>query len=166
MNDATSPMNDIDLGIGPIVILVIYLCGMIGLGILGRVKSEEKSLRDFYLGGSSFGLFVLFLTFFATQYSGNTMLGFAGRSYRAGGSYVVSILFMALAICVLTFYGPRLYKLARTFGYVTPADYIYHRFGSHPPPHRLRTPLLLGTRQLHPRTARRNGPRRSRPVRR
>jgi SSS family solute:Na+ symporter len=130
-NDAASPMNDIELGIGPIVLLVIYLCGMIGLGLLGRAKREENTLSDFYLGGSSFGLFVLFLTFFATQYSGNTMLGFAGRSYRAGGPYVVSILFMALAICVLTFYGPRLYKLARTFGYITPADYIYHRFGSH-----------------------------------
>jgi Na+/proline symporter len=59
------------------------------------------------------------------------MLGFAGRSYRAGGTYVVSILFMALAIAVMTIYGPRLVKLSRTFGYITPADYIYHRFGSH-----------------------------------
>lgn len=131
MNDADSPMSELELGIGPIVLLVIYLIGMIGLGLLGRAKREEKSLKDFYLGGSSFGLFVLFLTFFATQYSGNTMLGFAGKSYRQGGTYVVSILFMSLAICVLTFYGPRLYKLARTFNYVTPADYIYHRFGSH-----------------------------------
>lgn len=131
MNDAASPMSELDLGIGPIVMLIVYLFGMVGLGLLGRAKREEKSLSDFYLGGSSFGLFVLFLTFFATQYSGNTMLGFAGRSYRAGGAYVVSILFMALAICVLTIYGPRLYRLARTFGYVTPADYIFHRFGSH-----------------------------------
>lgn len=132
MGDGASPMGELDLGLGPIVVLVIYLCGMIGLGLAGRAAREEKSLSDFYLGGSSFGLFVLFLTFFATQYSGNTMLGFAGRSYRAGGTYVVSILFMALAICVLTIYAPRLYRLARTFGYVTPADYIFHRFGSHP----------------------------------
>lgn len=132
MNDADLPVKDLDLGIGPIILLVIYLCGMVGLGLLGRAKRKEKTLSDFYLGGSSFGLFVLFLTFFATQYSGNTMLGFAGTSYRNGGSYVVSILFMALAICVLTFYAPRLYRLARTFNYVTPADYIYHRFGSHP----------------------------------
>jgi len=125
-------MEDLELGKGPIVLLVIYLCGMIGLGLLGRAKREEKSLSDFYLGGSSFGVGVLFLTFFATQYSGNTMLGFAGRSYRAGGTYVVSILFMALAIIMLTLYGPRLFKLRRVFGYVTPSDFIYHRFGSHP----------------------------------
>jgi len=111
--------------------LVIYLFVMIGLGLAGKVSSKENSLRDFYLGGSSFGIFVLFLTLFATQYSGNTMLGFAGRSYRQGGTYVVSIMFMVLTITVISIYGPRLFRLSRAFGYITPADYIYHRFGSH-----------------------------------
>ena len=124
-------MEDIELGIAPIVVLVIYLCIMIGIGLLGRAKRKEESLSDFYLGGSSFGLVVLFLTLFATQYSGNTLLGFAGTAFREGGTYIVSITFMVLAMTMITIYGPRLFKLARTFGYITPADYIYHRFGSH-----------------------------------
>jgi|TARA_B100000315_G_scaffold260524_1_gene322584 SSS family transporter len=119
------------LGTAPIVVLVLYLFVMIGIGWIGKVSSKEKSLRDFYLGGSSFGVFVLFLTLFATQYSGNTMLGFAGRSYREGGTYVVSIMFMVLTITMISLYGPRLFRLSRAFGYITPADYIYHRFGSH-----------------------------------
>lgn len=122
---------EFNLGIGPLAVLGVYLVLMIGLGWLGKMKSREKSLSDFYLGGSSFGVVVLFLTLFATQYSGNTLLGFAGRSYRQGATYIVSIMFMVLAITVLTLYGPRLFKLSRAFGYVTPADYIYHRFGSH-----------------------------------
>ncbi len=28
---------------------------MLGIGWLGKIRSKEKSLRDFYLGGSSFG---------------------------------------------------------------------------------------------------------------
>ena len=122
---------DFDFGTGPLIILGIYLFVLIGLGWLGKIRQRERSLSEFYLGGSSFGLFVLFLTLFATQYSGNTLLGFAGRTYRQGGTYIVSVMFMTLAIGIITLYGPRLYRLARTFGYVTPADYIYHRFGSH-----------------------------------
>lgn len=119
------------LGTAPIVVLVLYLCVMITIGWIGKISSKEKSFRDFYLGGSSFGVFVLFLTLFATQYSGNTMLGFAGRAYRQGGTYVVSIMFMVLTITMISMYGPRLFRLSRIFGYITPADYIYHRFGSH-----------------------------------
>ena len=124
-------MEEIELGIAPIVVLALYLCMMIGIGLLARAKRKEESLSDFYLGGSSFGVVVLFLTLFATQYSGNTLLGFAGTAYREGGTYIVSITFMVLAMTMITIYGPRLFKLARTFGYITPADYIYHRFGSH-----------------------------------
>jgi SSS family solute:Na+ symporter/sodium/pantothenate symporter len=39
---------------------------------------------------------------------------------------------MIVVIAVLMLYAPRLFRLARKFGYITPADYMYHRFGSHP----------------------------------
>ena len=119
------------LGPGALVVLGGYLVVMLGLGWLGRVSRKEESLKDFYLGGSSFGFVVLFLTLFATQYSGNTLLGFAGRSYQQGATYIVSVTFMILVITVFMLYAPRLYRLARRFGYITPADFIFHRFGSH-----------------------------------
>lgn len=121
----------IKLGNPALVITGIYLVVMLGIGWLGRISRKEDSLRDFYLGGSSFGLAVLFLTLFATQYSGNTLLGFAGRAYQQGGTYIVSITFMILVITVYMIYAPRLFRLSRKFGYITPADYVYHRFGSH-----------------------------------
>lgn len=126
-----SPEN-LDLGNSALVFMGIYLVGMLLLGWLGQRSRKEKTLRDFYLGGSSFGFFVLFLTFFATQYSGNTLLGFSGRSYQQGGSYIASVTFMVLVITVMMIYAPRLFRLARRFGYITPVDYIFHRFGSHP----------------------------------
>ncbi len=120
-----------NLGIDALVFMGLFLCIMLTIGWLGRRSRKEESLRDFYLAGSSFGFLVLFLTLFATQYSGNTLLGFAGRTYRQGGTYVVSITFMILVISVFTVYAPRLFRLSRKFGYITPADYVYHRFGSH-----------------------------------
>lgn len=121
----------LQLGNGALAVTAVYLLAMLGIGWLGRISRKEETLRDFYLGGSSLGLTVLFLTLFATQYSGNTLLGFAGQSYKQGGSYVVSITFMMLVITVFMVYAPRLVRLARRFGYITPADYVYHRFGSH-----------------------------------
>ncbi|MEM9407714.1 MAG: sodium:solute symporter family protein, partial [Acidobacteriota bacterium] len=120
-----------ELGIGALVFMGCYLLVMLGLGWLGRRSRQEESLKDFYLGGSSFGVAVLFLTLFATQYSGNTLLGFAGRSYQQGLTYVVSVSFMVLVVTVFMVYAPRLYRLSQRFGYVTPADYVFHRFGSH-----------------------------------
>jgi solute:Na+ symporter, SSS family len=121
----------LQLGNGALIVTGIYLLGMIGIGWLGRLSRREESLRDFYLGGSSFGLAVLFLTLFATQYSGNTLLGFAGQSYQQGATYIVSITFMILVITMYMIYAPRLFRLSRRFGYITPADYVWHRFGSH-----------------------------------
>ena len=120
-----------ELGNSALVVMGVYLLVILVLGWLGKVSRKEESLRDFYLGGSSFGLTVLFLTFFATQYSGNTLLGFAGRSYQQGGSYIASVTFMVLVITVMMIYAPRLFRLSRKFGYITPADFAFHRFGSH-----------------------------------
>ncbi len=123
--------DTLELGNGALVIVGIYLVVVLLLGWAGRASRKEESLRDFYLGGSSFGLAVLFLTLFATQYSGNTLLGFAGRAYQQGGTYIASITFMILIITSMMIYAPRLFRLARRFGYITPSDYIFHRFGSH-----------------------------------
>ena len=120
-----------EFGVGALVVMGCYLLVMLALGWLGRLSRREESLRDFYLGGSGFGLVVLFLTLFATQYSGNTLLGFAGRSYQQGLTYVVSVTFMILVVTVFMVYAPRLYRLSQRFGYVTPADFVFHRFGSH-----------------------------------
>ncbi len=128
----SSSVPEVTFGPGALAVLGGYLVVMLGLGLLGRLKRREHSLRDFYLGGSTFGFAVLFLTLFATQYSGNTLLGFAGRSYVQGATYIVSVTFMILVITVFMIYAPRLFRLARRFGYITPTDFVYHRFGSHP----------------------------------
>ncbi|MCH7826000.1 MAG: sodium:solute symporter family protein, partial [Acidobacteria bacterium] len=122
--------GELSLGGSALVAMAFYLGLLLALGLAGRLSRRESSLRDFYLAGSGLGLTVLFLTLFATQYSGNTLLGFAGRSYRQGGTYVVSITGMILVTTSFAIYAPRLFRLSRRFGYITPADYVYHRFGS------------------------------------
>ncbi len=117
---------------GGILFVGGYLVILLGLGVWGRLARKEKSLSDFYLGGRSFGPFVLFMTLFATQYSGNTLIGYAGRAYRDGFQFLAAPMFMMLVICGYLLYAPKLYRLSVRKGYITTADFLQDRFGYRP----------------------------------
>jgi len=117
-------------GIGAWVFIGLYLSSLIGIGILGKRARREDSLSDFYLAGSGFGFSILFLTLFATQYSGNTFFAFTGATYRIGYAWITSLHFMTAVVVCYLLYAPRLYVLAKANGYVTPSDYVHDRFRS------------------------------------
>ena len=89
-------------------------------------------MTDFYLGGKSTGVWVLLLTLYATQYSGNTLFGFTGKTYRVGFSWTVSVQFMTSIVVAYLFFAPKLFELSRKFTFVTPADFLQHRFNYRP----------------------------------
>ena len=113
-----------------IIFLFIYLFSLIGIGLLGHFSKKENSLGDFYLAGRGMGGFVLFLTLYATQYSGNTMIGFSGRAYRQGFTSLVTITFMCAIIGLYFIYAPKLHDLSKKYNFITLGDFIYHRFKS------------------------------------
>ena len=117
--------------IGPIGILFmgVYLLSLVILGWLGRQSQQENTLSDFYLGGRQLGFLVLFLTLYATQYSGNTLIGFSGSGYREGFRFLVSFTFMAGVIGGVMIYAPKLQRLSKKYAFITPADFVQHRFG-------------------------------------
>ena len=71
----------------------VYLLSLVGIGWLGFRARREHTLADFYLGGKRIGLFVLVLTLYATQYSGNSMFGYTGKAYRIGYSWILWTLY-------------------------------------------------------------------------
>jgi SSS family transporter len=115
-------------GLDLLIALGIYLALLMALGWAGNRAQKEKSLADFYLAGRSFGVAVLFLTLYATQYSGNTFMAFPGRTYRFGIGYIFSVAMMMSIILGYLFFAPRLVALARDRGYITPTDAIVDRF--------------------------------------
>jgi solute:Na+ symporter, SSS family len=117
-------------GPGALIAVGLYLVSMIGVGYYARSKRQGNSMADFYLAGRSLGLLVLFLTLYATQYSGNTLFGYTGKTYRIGFEWTVSILFMFSIIVGYILFAPRLVQLARKEGFITPGDYISYRFKS------------------------------------
>ncbi len=121
---------DFNLGAGALSVIALYLLALVGIGIAGRRSSKENSLDDFYLGGRGMGFLVLLLTLYATQYSGNTLIGFAGRAYREGFLFLMSVTFMMAVIAVFVAYAPRLRTLAERHRFLTVGDYVQQRYGS------------------------------------
>jgi SSS family solute:Na+ symporter/sodium/pantothenate symporter len=117
-------------GVGAWIFISLYLISLIGVGILGKRARRENSLSDFYLAGSGFGFTVLFLTLFATQYSGNTFFAFTGATYRIGYAWILSLHFMTAVVVCYLIYARKLYAIARTKGYITPSDYVDDRYKS------------------------------------
>jgi len=127
------------LGTEGTVFLLLYLVSLIGVGIVGLLKSKENTMSDFYLGGAGFGVTILFLTMYATQYSGNSLIGFAGSAYRNGWFFLVSVTFMIAIVGGYMLYAPKLYTLSKKHRFITIGDYIRHRYE-----HKLLTYIVVG----------------------
>ena len=117
------------------LILIAYLAILIIIGLTGFLKKKaekETSMEDHYLAGGGLGLLVLFFTLFASTFSGWTLMGMPGDAYKSG-MYAISWVssFSSLYVAMLTV-GPRIYRLARPRRWVTPSDYLFWRFNSHP----------------------------------
>ncbi|MEC9247890.1 MAG: sodium:solute symporter family protein [Pseudomonadota bacterium] len=118
------------LGTGAWVFISAYLFSLLIIGWIARSAKKSDTLKDFYLAGNGFGFLVLFLTFFATQYSGNTFFAFTGATYRIGYTWILSLHFMTAVVVVYLLFAPQLHALAKKRNYLTPADFIDDRYGN------------------------------------
>ena len=123
-------MSSVPLAYGAVVFTGVYLAAMIGLGFLAKSKRAGDSLSDFYLAGRSLGPLVLVLTLYATQYSGNSVVGYPAEASRLGYAWIMSVSFMMAIVVGYLLYAPKLQRVARRQGFVTPGDWVDYRFGS------------------------------------
>ncbi len=123
-------MTELPFGPGALWVVALYLLSLLGIGGYAYRKRREESLGDFYLGGREMGLVVLFLTLYATQYSGNTLFGFSGAAYRQGLGFLVCVPFMTAIVLAYLIFAPKLFEQSRRFEFITPGDYIEQRFQS------------------------------------
>jgi len=122
------PFTSLELGF-----MVAYLLSLLAIGALGMMARKENTLKDFYLAGPGIGFFVLLMTLYSTQYSGNTLFGFTGRTYSSDGyRWLVSVHFMTAIVVLCLLFAPRLHRLAKKHTFITPADFVHHRYGWRP----------------------------------
>ena len=110
--------------------LGVYLTVLVGVAEVARRARRDASPGDHFLAGRELGVFVLFLTLYATAYSGNSLLGYPGEAYRRGFSWIMATGFMMSIIVAFHLLVPRLRPVAVSRGFVTPGDWVRYRFGS------------------------------------
>ena len=118
------------LGLAAGCAVCVYLLLLISVGYLTHRHSHHADLDDFYLAGRNLGGFVLLLTLYATQYSGNTLLGYPGEAFQLGFAWVMSVGFMMAIIVVYLLFAPQLQRIAKQKHFITPGDWITYRFNS------------------------------------
>jgi len=120
----------VTLGLAAGGAVCIYLLILISVGYLTHRHNHHADLDDFYLAGRNLGGFVLLLTLYATQYSGNTLLGYPGEAFQLGFAWVMSVGFMMAIIVVYLLFAPQLQRIAKQKHFITPGDWITYRFNS------------------------------------
>jgi SSS family solute:Na+ symporter/sodium/pantothenate symporter len=110
---------------------------------VARRARRDLSPADHFLAARHLGVFVLFLTLYATAYSGNSLLGYPGEAYRRGFSWVMATGFMMSIVVAFHALVPRLRPIATRHRFVTPGDWIRHRFGEGAGGRRLRVAVGL-----------------------
>ncbi len=110
--------------------LGVYLLALIGLTEVARRARRDRTPADHFLAGRELGTLVVFLTLYATAYSGNSLLGYPGEAYRRGFSWIMATGFMMAIIVGFHALVPKLRPLAVSHGFLTPGDYVRQRFGS------------------------------------
>ncbi|MEW6244948.1 MAG: sodium:solute symporter family protein [Bacillota bacterium] len=120
-------------------VLAVFGLVMLGVGLaVSRGGNIRDSMSEYYLAGRGLGLLMLFFTLYATQYSGNTIVGYAPTAYRMGFGWIRSVTFMVLVMGGYLLFAPRLYVLAKRYNFLTPSDWLQKRFNS-------RAVTLVGT---------------------
>jgi Na+/proline symporter len=120
-----------------VVALIGYLAVLVVIAEFARRAKRSAAPDDHFLAGRELGVFVLFLTLYATAYSGNSLLGYPGEAYRRGFSWIMATGFMMSIIVAFHALVPKLRPVAVRKGFVTPGDWIRHRFAGEPGAHAL-----------------------------
>ena len=114
-----------------ITVLIIYLVILLGLGVVGYLRSKSTE-EDFYLAGRGQGIIVTVFTIMATMFSSAAILGIPGNVYKEGAAFMLFALNLPVAGATIYIFGSRFMRIGRKRGFVTPGDMIAGYYGDNP----------------------------------
>ncbi len=106
-----------------------YVLVLVVVAEVARRARTDLTPSDHFLAGRHLGVFVLFLTLYATTYSGNSLLGYPGEAYRRGFPWIMATGFMISIMVIFHAFVPRFRPIAVRERFVSPGDWVRFRFG-------------------------------------
>ncbi|MEM4540376.1 MAG: sodium:solute symporter family protein [Archaeoglobaceae archaeon] len=108
--------------------LLSYL--IIGTLIAILAKRKVSTDEDYYIAGRNVSGIVSALTYAATTYSAFMMVGLVGLTYLSGvGALGFELFYLVGTLLLLSYYAPKIWKLGKEKGLVTPGDLIASKYG-------------------------------------
>lgn len=115
----------------PLVIVVLYLCLLVGLGFWSS-RSFRGTSRDFFVASHSIGPFLLLMSVFGTTMTAFALVGSTGKAFERGiGVYGLMASVSGLVHAAMFYFiGVRLWAIGKRNGYVTQIQFFRARFDS------------------------------------
>lgn len=112
-----------------LIIVGLYLLISLLTGIIPSLQIT-KSVDGYVAGDRNMSVFVLYFVLGATIFSSFAFLGGPGWAYSRGAAAFYLISYCLIGIIPLYFFGPRVWRLGKKYGYVTQAELLAERFDS------------------------------------
>lgn len=115
-----------------IAVLSVYMLVVLGLGLAAWRLNPPETVEDYLLANRGISWFVGFFSTAASQYSALIFLGFVGFYFNFGLAAFMAILGAYVYITGSTYYflGPRIWKIGRKRGHITPSDTVRDYYDS------------------------------------
>ena len=116
---------------GPAVGLLLgYTVLVLAIGGLAARASKGSTEEDYFVGGRTFGLVVVFFTYCSTMFSFWYFSGSGGFWYQHGVGFYAHVPWTLYSAVLLYYFGTRMWALGKRYGYITPGDMLAHRYES------------------------------------
>lgn len=112
-----------------LIIVGLYLLISLLTGVIPSLRITS-SVDGYVAGDRSMSVFVLYFVLGATIFSSFAFLGGPGWAYSRGAAAFYLISYCLIGILPLYFFGPRVWRIGKKYGYVTQAELLAERFDS------------------------------------
>jgi SSS family solute:Na+ symporter len=112
-----------------LLICGLYLVLVLGLGVWSG-RTVSASVDGYVAGDRTLGVVVLYFVLGASVFSSFAFLGAPGWAYSRGAAAFYIIAYGTVGMVPFYFLGPRTRQVGETFGFVTQAEMLAHRYDS------------------------------------
>ncbi|MFP3908703.1 MAG: sodium:solute symporter [Archaeoglobaceae archaeon] len=121
-------MNSADLNIPFLLLLAFYIIAATIIAVYARRGVVDQ--EDYFVGGRKIGGIVSALTYAVTTYSAFMIVGLVGFAYSTGvGSAGFELVYLVATLFLLSYYGPRIWKMGKEKGLITPSEIYKKMYG-------------------------------------
>jgi SSS family solute:Na+ symporter len=115
-----------------ILVVLFAVVAFVGFAAARWRRAEDVlHLNEWGLGGRGFGTFVTWFLLGGDLYTAYTFIAVPALVFGTGAAGFFTLSYTILVYPIVFVFLPRLWSVARVHGYITPADFVRGRYGSH-----------------------------------